>query len=147
MRGNARCAARSLKVAHSKNKSPVIVPILPELRAAIAALRSTNLTEVKPIDSLNYLLTERGKPYHVNSLGDEFRKWANAADLPQCSIHGLRKSGARRLAEAGASAKEIMAVTGHRTLSEVQRYVDAADQHQLAEQGMAKLSKRGRDSA
>ena len=53
----------------------------------------------------------------------------------------------RRLAEAGASAKEIMAVTGHQTLSEVQRYVDAADNPRLAEQGMARLRKRGRDSA
>ena len=136
-----------LEVAHSKNKSPVIVPILPELRVATCRARSTQASLSVTHDRLNHLLTERGKPYHVNSLGDEFRKWANAADLPQCSIHGLRKSGARRLAEAGASAKEIMAVTGHRTLSEVQRYVDAADQHKLAEQGMAKLSKRGRDSA
>ena len=122
-----------LKVAHSKNKSPVTVPILPELRGAITAMQSAS-------QHLNYLVTERGKPYHVNSLGDEFRKWADAAGLPQCSIHGLRKSGCRRLAEAGASAKEIMSVSGHKSLSEVQRYIDAADKPRLAEQAMATLS-------
>jgi hypothetical protein len=34
---------------------------------------------------------------------------------------------ARRLAEAGLSVKEIQKITGHTTLAEVQRYVDAAD--------------------
>jgi integrase len=63
--------------------------------------------------------------------------------LPKhCTIHGLRKGGARRLAEAGASAKEIMSVTGHRTLAEVQRYVDAADKARLAEQAIEKLRRR-----
>jgi hypothetical protein len=52
------------------------------------------------------------------------------------------KGGARRLAEAGASAKEIMSITGHKTLAEVQRYVDAADKAKLAEQAIAKLTGR-----
>ena len=57
------------------------------------------------------------------------------AGLPKrCSIHGLRKGGARRLAEAGASTKEIMSITGYKTYGEVQRYVDAADEAQLARQ-------------
>ena len=42
---------------------------------------------------------------------------------PRCKAHGLRKAAARRLAEAGCSANEIMAVTGHKTLSEMERYV------------------------
>ncbi|MGJ0508626.1 MAG: tyrosine-type recombinase/integrase [Methylocystis sp.] len=35
--------------------------------------------------------------------------------------HGLRKAAGRRLAEAGCSAKEIMAILGHKTMSEAQR--------------------------
>jgi hypothetical protein len=46
----------------------------------------------------------------------------------------------RRLAEAGATAHEIMSVTGHKTLSEVQRYPQAAARKQLAELAMKKLS-------
>jgi hypothetical protein len=34
-----------------------------------------------------------------------------------------------------------MSITGHKTLSEVQRYTDAVDKAQLAEQAIAKLSK------
>jgi integrase len=122
-----------IAVGHGKNKSDTTVPILPELKAALEAMQDEPR-------HLNYLITERGKPYHKNSLGDEFRKWCDAAGLPHCSMHGLRKSSARRLAEAGASAKEIMSVTGHKTLSEVQRYIDAADKPRLAEQAMARLS-------
>jgi hypothetical protein len=37
-----------------------------------------------------------------------------------------------------------MAITGHKTLSEVQRYTDAVDQERLAEQAMVKLSNKRR---
>jgi integrase len=48
--------------------------------------------------------------------------------LPQCSAHGLRKLAAKRLAEAGCSDRQIMAITGHKTVSEVSRYTEAAEQ-------------------
>src|SRR5262249_53533281 len=38
--------------------------------------------------------------------------------LPECQPHGLRKAAGRRLAEAGCTAHEIMAVLGHTTLTE-----------------------------
>ena len=45
----------------------------------------------------------------------------------------------RRLAEAGNTAHELMAISGHKTLSEVQRYTAAADKKWLAESGMEKM--------
>jgi integrase len=121
-----------IKVAHSKNKSLAIVPILPELKAALAAMTGEPR-------HLNFLVTERGKPYHLNSLGDEFRKWCHVAGLPKCSIHGLRKSGCRRLAEACVSASDIMAVSGHKTLAMVQKYIEQANSERGAERAIAKL--------
>jgi len=44
----------------------------------------------------------------------------------------------RRLAEASNTTHELMGISGHRTLSEVQRYTDAADRKLLADRGMAK---------
>jgi enterobacteria phage integrase len=65
----------------------------------------------------------------------------NAAGLPKrCKAHGLRKAAARRLAEAGCSASEIAAITGHKTLAEVERYTRAADQERLARQAMQRQS-------
>jgi len=68
-------------------------------------------------------------------MSDAIRK---AGLPPYCKAHGLRKAAARRLAEAGCSTQEIMAVTGHKTLSEVERYTRAAEQERLNAAAMAK---------
>ena len=59
-----------------------------------------------------------------------------------CTPHGLRKAACRRLAEAGASANEIMAISGHATLKELVRYTKAADQARLARNAMARTIQR-----
>ena len=62
-----------------------------------------------------------------------------AAGLPKaCSPHGLRKAACRRLAEAGCSANEIAAISGHASLKEVTRYTAAADREHLADQAIAR---------
>lgn len=61
------------------------------------------------------------------------------AELPErCKAHGLRKAAARRLAEAGCSASEIAAITGHKTLAEVECYTRAANQERLARRAIQK---------
>jgi hypothetical protein len=56
--------------------------------------------------------------------------------LPKrCKPHGLRKAACRRLAEAGCSGNEIMAISGHVTMKELVRYT-AADQARLARNAM-----------
>ena len=49
---------------------------------------------------------------------------------------------ATRLANAVCSDRQIMAITGHKTASEVSRYAKAAEQAKPAEQAMANLSER-----
>ena len=44
----------------------------------------------------------------------------------------------RRRAERGYTTHELMALSGHKTLAEVQRYTDAADKRRLADSGAAK---------
>ena len=62
------------------------------------------------------------------------------AGLPdRCVLHGVRKAAARRLAEAGCSAKQIAAITGHASLDEVERYTKAADQKRLAKDAIDRL--------
>jgi len=46
---------------------------------------------------------------------------------------------ARRLTEAGCSASQIAAVTGHKSLREVERHVAAASQMKLADDAMAAI--------
>ena len=69
-------------------------------------------------------------------------KAIRAAGLPpECVPHGLRKAAARRLAEAGCSSKEIAAITGHKTLAEVERYTREADQERLSKSAIQKQVK------
>lgn len=80
------------------------LPILPPLRAILYA--SETGEEV-------YLLHAYGERWaNGDSFGNWFRDRCREAGLPQCSPHGLRKIGAVRAAEAGASEHELMAMFG-----------------------------------
>ena len=48
----------------------------------------------------------------------------------------------RRLAESGATTHMLMAVSGHKTLSEVQRYTEEADKQELATEAMERLKNK-----
>jgi integrase len=87
------------------------------------------------------LATAYGKAFSVKGFGNMVSAAIRDAGLPpRCKPHGLRKAAARRLAEAGCSASEIMAITGHKTLAEVERYTRAAEQERLARQAIKRQS-------
>jgi integrase len=76
---------------------------------------------------------ENGRPISGNGLSAVVERGARAAGLPaKCVPPGLRKALMRRLAERGATTKQIASVSGHKTLKEVERYTAAADQARLA---------------
>ena len=92
---------------------------------------------------LSLIGDERGRPIR-GALTLRIRRAAKLAGLPpECKAHGLRKALSRRLAESGVSAKEIGAMTGHKTLKELERYTAAADQAKMTEQAMSHLSRVG----
>jgi len=115
-----------LKFTQQKNKrnKPVHleIPIRPELRAILDA---------SPLGDMVYLVTEFRKPFTANGFGNWFRDRCDEAKVPG-RAHGLRKACATRLADNGATAHEIMAITGHKTMKEVERYTRAANQKRLA---------------
>ncbi len=81
------------------------------------------------------------KPFSVKGFGNMMSNAIDEAGLPaRCKPHGLRKAAARRLAEAGCSASEIMSITGHKTLAEVERYTRAAEQERLARRAIKRQS-------
>jgi integrase len=63
-----------------------------------------------------FLATQFGKPFTSNGFGNRFRKWCDDADLPHCSVHGLRKAGTTIAAENGATEHQLMAIFGRKTL-------------------------------
>jgi integrase len=122
-----------IHIRQSKTRAEVAIEVSPDLAAAIAAAPTSHLT---------FLHTQSGAPYKPKTLGAEFREWCNAAGLPKCAMHGLRKGHCRQLAESGATPHEIKAHSGHRTLSEVTRYTEAVDNKRLAAEAGRKLRAR-----
>jgi integrase len=111
-------------VKTKKTGQIVTVPVLPELQAEIERHPKTNMT---------FLVTAYGKPFTAAGFGMRFREWCNAAGLPHCSAHGLRKASATLLAERGASEKQLNAFFGWADSSnESRRYTRAAQQKVLA---------------
>lgn len=127
---DGRVQFRQAKNEH-RNPIDIDIPLHPALAKSIAAAKvSINMT---------FLLTDFGKPFTANGFGNKFKDWCRQADLPHCSAHGVRKATSTALAEASATPHEIMAITGHQTLEEVERYTKAASKKLTADAGMAKL--------
>jgi integrase len=111
------------------------IPVHPKLREIIDG---TPTVGVK-----SFLVTHFGKPYTAPGFGNWFREQCDAAGCPDVSAHGLRKATARRLAEIGCTAHQIASITGHASLSEVQRYTKAADRKRMAQEAIKKLIEGG----
>lgn len=117
-----------LSIIQSKTGTQVDIPMHPDLTAAIAT---------GPVGLSHFLVTDYGKPFTANGFGNWFRDAVEDAGLPKgLSAHGLRKAACRRLAEAGCSTHEIMAISGHKSLQEVERYTRAANRERMAQTAM-----------
>lgn len=138
--GRQHVSGESLKFTQFKGrkKKPVTleIPIHPTLRKVIDASQCGDMT---------FLVTEFNKGFTSNGFGNWFRKQCNAAQLFHCTAHGLRKAASARLAERGATEKQIMSITGHSTSKEVTRYTKAANQKRLAQSAMGLLGEGGED--
>lgn len=127
------------------------IRIMPELQAALDAIPAG----VRGDGVLTFLVNEYGRPFaSAAALGNKFADWCKAAGLKPvlCAdgrtrsyrAHGLRKAALRTLAHAGATGVELMAVSGHASLDQVQEYLNEVDQERAADAAMAKLSPANR---
>lgn len=106
---------------------------------AIAAPLANAIAAMPPSDALCFLMTEWGRPFTVKGFGGWFREQCDAAGLPNCTAHGLRKATMRRMAELEMPNKTMKSVSGHSKDDEVARYTEAADQERLATAAIARL--------
>ncbi len=125
-----------LHVIQDKTGAELYLPILPTLAQAMKAY---------PAKGLALIGTENGKPLTRPGLSDFMARAIDRAGLPaKCVSHGLRKAGMRRMAEAGFTEKQIAAWSGHKTLREIERYTQAADQKRLARDATEKFKAKQR---
>ena len=123
-----------IRVAQDKARkgttNELMIPIHPALARALQA---------GPVVGMTHIITDaRGKP--LRAITELIEAAVKRAGLPaRCVAHGLWKAALRRLAEHGSTTKEIAAVSGHRSLSEIERYTARADQAGLAKAAIGKL--------
>ncbi len=91
-------------------------------------------------EHMSLLTTSQGKAFDAVYFGAWFADAIGKSGLPDdCVLHGLRKTAARKLAEAGATEEQIKAVTGHTTSHMVSHYTKGANQRKLATAAIHKL--------
>jgi integrase len=121
--------------AQEKTGQPVAARIHRDLIETLAAADRSQLVIIS---------TAFGKPFSQAGFGNWIADAIERAGLPErCVAHGLRKASARRLAEAGCTPHQIKAITGHKSLKEVQRYTEAADREGLADGAMDRWEEHG----
>lgn len=121
----------AIHIRQQKTGAEMVIPLHPNLAASIKA---------RPANGLTLIGSRHGRPMTAKALSAFVTRAANAAGLPKkCVPHGLRKGAMRRLAEYGSTSKEIAAMSGHRSLKEIERYTAAADQARLARSAVARL--------
>lgn len=120
---------------HTQQKTGkrLMLPVLPSLREALDA--APKLGEF-------VLTTAGGSPRALGTLTNDFARWTKAAGLTGCTLHGLRKTLGKILAEEGATTRELMDVLGHSSIAHAELYSREAEQARMAKTGLDKTQGR-----
>jgi len=132
---------QKLVFTETKGSSRIVktheLPILPPLRQSIDATLTGHLV---------YLVTEFGKPHSAKGFGNWFKKRCRQAGLEDLSAHGLRKLGAQRCAEAGATEHQLMALFGWTNPQQAAVYTRKANRAKLESQAALLLQGQNRNT-
>jgi integrase len=112
----------TFRMEKNRGDGYVYPPLLQVLAETIAGSKTGDLT---------FLVTEKGLPFVKEGFGNWFRDACRAAGCPG-SAHGLRKAGATRAAENGATVHQLMALFGWKTEKMALVYTRKADRKRLA---------------
>ena len=122
-----------ISVAQQKTGERLLIPIHADLAVVLDAI---------PRRGTNIVHREDGRAYTGSGFAAIFQREKKRLGLGGLQFHGLRHTAAARLAEAGATDREIMAILGHRTATMVTRYTRGAAQKRLARAAIVKLESR-----
>lgn len=121
----------TIRIVQGKTGREIVLDITPMLREVLDAADLSGPTILK---------TQYGQPFSAKSLTGRMRDWTRAAGLPQGhTLHGLRKTLGKMLAEGGATTRQIMDTLGHTDIQHAELYTREADQKRLARAGMQRV--------
>ena len=118
-----------LTIVQQKTGERVDLPVSPALRVALAPV----------IDQPTFLTAPNGRPWKASTFGRQFTRWCEAAGIEGMSPHALRRGGATRLIEAGATTAEVAAAGGWRRMSTIEGYVAGRSKERLTRSAFARL--------
>lgn len=121
------------RIEYRRGKTGVLadLPIVPQLAEELSHV---------PRDQMLFLTHSRGQAYKPETLGNWFRDQCNAAGLPHCAAHGLRKAAATRIVNHGGNQYEVMSFLAHATPKEGSVYVKKASRSHLADSALSRIS-------
>lgn len=115
-------------IVQRKTDKALWIPMHSELKKALMAAPRAGATIV---------VTQYGKPFSDKALGMRMQEWTRGAGIaPGHTLHGLRKTLGKLLAEGGATTRQIMAILGHTDIAHAELYTREAEQRKLASDGM-----------
>lgn len=134
----ANIAGGAIRLKQSKTGAELLIPVHPNLAAA--------LTAVHPRHSAAILTLKSGKAMNPIYFGHLMAKAIEAAGLQdECVLHGLRKSAAVALIDAGCSPHQAAAITGHQTIRMLEHYAKGRNQAKLGRAAMVKWTGTNRE--
>ena len=108
-----------LRSADTKTKEPRLVPLTPDIHAALS-----NLSKVRRLDTNRVFLYE-GKP--IQSVKRSFQTAVREAGITDLRFHDLRHCAATNLRRAGVDSITAMRIVGHKSEKMHKRYNSVAE--------------------
>ena len=123
--------AGGVNVVQQKSGKALWIPLHAELKRVLKSAPRAGETIV---------VTQYGKPYSIKALGMRMQEWTRAVGIPPgYTLHGLRKTLGKQLAESGATTRQIMDILGHSSIQHAELYTREAEQKRLASDGIKVL--------
>jgi integrase len=128
-RQHVRDGVATIRTEKSQGEVEVSIPLLPPLLEAV---------RIGPTADLAFICGASGKAMTKESFGNAFRDACNAAGVRK-SAHGVRKIGATRAANNGATVAQLEAIFGWRGGRMASHYTQSTDRRRLARDAIGKL--------
>lgn len=138
-RQHVRNGVATLRTEKGQGAVTVTLPILPILAATLAE---------GPCADLAFICGASGKPLTKESFGNAFKEACVAAGVDEAkkAAHGIRKVGATRAADNGATEKQINAIFGWTGSDMARLYTEAADRKRASMQAMGLMERQSVDA-
>lgn len=125
-----------IDVVQQKTRKKLSIPVHPNLKKMLDTMPRN--IKGRGHTMVDYILTNaHGERWLGDTLTVAISRQARVLGIKSRNLHGLRKSAANMLAEAGCTPHQIASITGHASLRQVEHYTAGANQRKMAKEAMS----------